>query len=311
MCPGIEGFTSITKVVLEACPQLPKPEAKKLDTIYDITDGGEVDSDMVRAGLREVQHRLGDHLFVKFKTRFTEPPSVMLGLSYLHTDRSRHVRIIGTAQTIFEDLFEVYSRAYADTILYAVGFTWFAFPKYEHSNLLLQMGSFCTTQDHPWNVKQNLTQTWVAFQSPYKLPPKVVIWLTQIDSDKSYNERVMAFATDITPEGFNLHINTWGDSFLYAAAISWFAYPVDTPGICSGVLQPTKETAGIVRFDKPFTRPPRRILVALNKLEADCAFDCRFKIFHEAVTGRGMAVRVETWGNSKIHAVGVSYIVME
>ena len=79
-----------------------------------------------------------------------------------------------------------------------------------------------------------------------------------------------------------------------SAEIQWFVYPADTSRICSGVLQPTHGTGGIVRFDQAFVTPPRRILVALNKLEMDKSSNCRFNIVHESVSEAGMIVRVET-----------------
>lgn len=120
----------------------------------------------------------------------------------------------------------------------------------------------------------------------------------------------MAFATDITETGFTAHMNSWGDTIAHQALLSWFAYPVGTPGICSGEVD-IHDNAGVVTFDKKFNKPPRRVFVAINKLDTAKTGFCRFKVIHEAVSEMGMGVRIETWGNSELNTSGASYLAIE
>ena len=70
-------------------------------------------------------------------------------------------------------------------------------------------------------------------------------------------------------------------------------------------------TSGVVRFDREFTKPPKTVLVGLNKLDSDRHGRCSFNIVTEAVSGVGMGIRVSGWGDTYLHSMGVSYIAME
>jgi hypothetical protein len=61
------------------------------------------------------------------------------------------------------------------------------------------------------------------FSKRFKEKPDVVIGLTKIDTGVGI-VRVEAFVeNNITPEGFTLHFQTWEDSRVYDAAVSWVA----------------------------------------------------------------------------------------
>jgi hypothetical protein len=61
------------------------------------------------------------------------------------------------------------------------------------------------------------------FSTPFVERPEVTMSLTEIDSAHG-SLRVRVYATNVSNEGFNANIETWADSVLYAAAVSWMAY---------------------------------------------------------------------------------------
>ena len=60
------------------------------------------------------------------------------------------------------------------------------------------------------------------FSKKFKEEPDLVIGLTKLDAGVGV-VRIETFVDNITPEGFNLHFQTWEDSRLDNAAVSWIA----------------------------------------------------------------------------------------
>ena len=60
------------------------------------------------------------------------------------------------------------------------------------------------------------------FTKKFKERPDLVIGLTKLDAGVGF-VRIEAFAESVTREGFDLHFQTWEDSRLDNAAVSWIA----------------------------------------------------------------------------------------
>ena len=249
-----------------------------------------------------------DHMFIKISPNFATPPAIMLGLSSLEVDRGGGARVNASVENIHKHIFGAHIRSWGGTVLYRAGCTWLAMPS-GHSSF--QFGSFCTWENPTWKPEEYVTHREVVFPHPYEAPPKVVLWLNRFDFCYKRNEHIMTFATDVTRTGFTAHINTWGDTMLYAAGISWFAYPDGYPGVCSGTVLPEKGTSGVVEFEKRFINTPATVLVGLSKLESDKKSRCSFNIIAEAVSEIGMGIRVECFGDTVLHSAGVAYIAIE
>lgn len=246
-----------------------------------------------------------NHMFMKFSTKFTTPPVMILGLTSLEADRGNNVRVSATVEDIHNHIFSAHIRTWDGTKLYRAGYTWLAMPG---GHPQFQSGTVDIWDAGDWHADKLVMHHDVVFPHPYQAPPKVVMWLNLLDFGYVNNERVMTFATDVTRTGFTANINTWGDTKLYGAKISWFAYPARHPEICSGTLQ---GTSGVVGFEKKFTRPPTTVLVGLNRLETDKSRRCSFNIVTEAVSEIGMGIRVEGFGDTVLCSAGVSYLAIE
>ena len=271
-----------------------------------VLQGGTFDTNHV--GHIRNSYRHHNHMFIKYPAQYPNPPAILLGLNSLEIDRCANVRVRTSAEDIHEHIFGAHIRSWDNTRLYSAGCTWLAVPRGHPS---FQFGTFHTEQDHiAWNVR-HLTSRKIVFGRPYETPPKIVVWLNALDLCRDHNERVMAFATDITTTGFTVHINSWDDTRLFGAGISWFAYPEGFPGICSGSLLPVGGTSGVVKFEKKFAKPPRLVLAGLNKLDSDRHGRCSFKIVTEGVSEMGMGIRVEGWGDTVLHSAGVGYLAIE
>jgi hypothetical protein len=64
---------------------------------------------------------------------------------------------------------------------------------------------------------------YVDFPTSFKRKPSVSAALATVDSSKDANLRVNVSVQDITNDGFNVRVGTWGDTKLAAVSISWIA----------------------------------------------------------------------------------------
>jgi len=280
--------------------ELKKPMAR------EILDWGTFDTQVMRSPNTKPRHH--SHMFITISPKFATPPAIILGLTSLEAARSANVRIATTVQDVHKYIFSAHIRSWLNTKLYRAGCTWLAMPS-GHPHF--QAGSFGTSEDPAWAPRKHVTHREVVFLHPYEAPPKVIIWLNELDFSVNHNERIMVFATDMTSGGFTAHINSWGGTKLYGAKISWFAYPAGYPGICGGTVLPEKGACGVVEFEKKFTKPPTAVLVGLNKLESDKKSRCSFNIITEGVSEIGMGIRVDGFGDTVLHSAGVSYLVIQ
>ncbi|XP_061187931.1 uncharacterized protein LOC133195963 [Saccostrea echinata] len=77
-------------------------------------------------------------------------------------------------------------------------------------------------------IHKSPSPTWpytqvVSFRSPFREIPALTYGLYLLDSWHRTNLRVNAIVTDITNSGFNVRLQTWADTTLYGASISWMA----------------------------------------------------------------------------------------
>ncbi|HEX7356965.1 MAG TPA: H-type lectin domain-containing protein [Ignavibacteriaceae bacterium] len=64
----------------------------------------------------------------------------------------------------------------------------------------------------------------VNFKNPYDVKPKVMVSVTQIDTDKGFNSRYNVEVLSVSRDGFTLKIRTWADSKVYSLSGYWLAY---------------------------------------------------------------------------------------
>ena len=65
--------------------------------------------------------------------------------------------------------------------------------------------------------------TKVTFQSPFEQVPTVTFGHYLLDSKWKTNLRVYTAVSGLTTTGFQISINTWDDTILYAAGVRWMA----------------------------------------------------------------------------------------
>jgi len=153
------------------------------------------------------------------------------------------------------------------------------------------------------------------------MPPKVVVFLNSLDIEHSANCRIGTRATDITAEGFTIHIDTYADSILWSAGATWLAYPSDGIGIniTSGRVstndtrsweQHCLKNSKTITFENPILIDTPRVFMALNSLDIDRSRNVRILMSSKNVTGTGMEWHLDSWFDSILYEAGASYIAL-
>ncbi len=227
-----------------------------------------------------------------FLPPFAVAPTIALGLSQLDISNAANLRISADAANLSATGFTASLTAWADTVLYDAACAWLAVPA---GDPYFQIGTFGGAAG----------ALRILFPRAYSAPPKVVVWLRQLDMANNANVRINVSATDIDARGFTANIMTWADSTLYSAGLVWIAFPADTPGVVTGVFNPPG--AGVT-FSS-FTQPPL-VAVGLNYLDVDRSANFRIHAYAKDITAGSMNCALETWGGTTVWGAGAAYIAI-
>lgn len=69
-----------------------------------------------------------------------------------------------------------------------------------------------------------LYDSYVLFKQPFPVTPEITICIYAFDTAHNNNVRITCSAKDITPYGFTIRAETWGDSCIYSIGMRWIAY---------------------------------------------------------------------------------------
>ncbi|KAL8376465.1 hypothetical protein RB595_007520 [Gaeumannomyces hyphopodioides] len=250
-----------------------------------------------------------------FSREFDTPPQLAVGLNWLDLANATNIRVRAFADKITTSSADLHIDTWHDTTLYSAGCTWFTTSPSRDPDF--QVGEFSTQDDHPWDKPQANTSRRINFERPYRAPPKVVIWLNQLDMAHDKNWRVKATATDVDAKGFTIHLDTWSNTTLYSAKAAWIAYPADKSGVASGSYsttdirpwdKPQMENAGKASFPAGAFQSTPKVLIALNSLDIDRGSNLRLKLSAGSVSKDGMTWHIDSWFDTTLYSAGASYI---
>ncbi|KAH7322149.1 hypothetical protein B0J17DRAFT_684415 [Rhizoctonia solani] len=200
---------------------------------------------------------------------------------------------------------------WGDTRLINAGCTWLDTSKH---SLDFQFGRFSSGKMNGADTTK-LKMTDIQFNRPYRVPPKVVLWLTAFESDCSKITRLQLTAENVTNTGFKLQVFTWLNSVVDDAAVSWIAVPSDNAIMTAGQVMstPSGPATGFqqqIKFERPFKNVPR-VMVALNKIDVANNANLRITAYPKDITNEGMTLVLETWGGTTIYSCAMGYIAIE
>lgn len=263
---------------------------------------------------KEVRHNTSK--VVTFAEKYAMVPGLVVGLTELDIYRDMNACAKAFTSKIQCDRFEIHLDSWGDTKLYGAGCAWL---QIEAHDVDFQYGNYYTVEDRPSTSTQMQNTRKIKFKRAYTAPPMVVVWLSLIDLGQGSSWRIKVFATDVTTVGFTIHINTWGDSMLYNAVVSWISYPADRPGVASGCFStldrgswahPQLYNSAYEPFgDGVFEKPPRTF-VAINSLDIGRGDNMRLTVRVDNVSEAGMSWHLDSWQGTVMYSAGASYIAL-
>jgi len=244
-------------------------------------------------------------------------PTVPMGLNLIDIDRNSNVRINANAKDIQDDRFTAHIQTWGGSTLYTGGSSWLEIAPDDPD---FQCGIFNTMDDHPWWQPQPATCGQIIFSNAYRSPPKVVVSFHSLDTSVGTNCRVKTYTTDITRTGFKLRIDSWGNTEIYAAGVTWIAHPADMDHVASGSFntldvrpqdKPQLENSGRVSFGGKFYCPPSHLFLGINWIDIDCSRNLRLKVNASGLSRQGMTWHLDGWEDTIVYAAGASYLAVD
>ncbi|KAH7074342.1 hypothetical protein BKA63DRAFT_415298 [Paraphoma chrysanthemicola] len=249
---------------------------------------------------------------IYYQKKYDAVPELPLGLTSLDIGKGTGIRIIASASEATTESFKASLNSWADTTLYSASLTYLE--KSSRFNFV-QTGIYNTTETRPWNQPTPTVSKRINFATPFNAPPQVITWLQALDLDKGHGWRIRVYATDIDKTGFTIHADTWADTILYSAGVTWLAYPSDQSGVSSGKFnttdvrpwnQPRSENAGTFNFNTAFSAVPK-VIMALDTLDYNSNFGLRLRLSTSSVTKTGIAWHLQSWADSIMYSAGASF----
>ena len=163
------------------------------------------------------------------------------------------------------------------------------------------------------------TSRRINFAQAYTSPPKVIVWINQLDMACNRNWHVSATATNIDAKGFTIHLDSGPDTILFSAAAAWISYPADKLGVISGncnvknaqaldTLEQGRET-GCINFPVGMFHRAPKVMVAFNTLHVDCRHSLMMRVKAETRSKDEMQWSI-VWADSIVYSAGASYIAI-
>ena len=144
--------------------------------------------------------------------------------------------------------------------------------------------------------------------------PQVAIGLTMLDIYHDASKiRTVAYVDNIGSNQFTIHIDTWADTTLYNAAVSWLALAADDPYFQIGVFDSQNvrswEKPGNVihrvNFPRMFESQPK---VVVGIKEFDIGNNWQLRVYATDIDIKGFTIHAITWGSAILPSVQATWI---
>jgi len=160
------------------------------------------------------------------------------------------------------------------------------------------------------------THQTIAFSKPFVAPPTLPLGFNALDIDRGRNIRCRAYSSDITKNDFVVHVDSWADTILYSAGVSWLNIaPGDLDYQC-GQFDTTEDhpstapqvlTSRRINFSRPFVTPPK-VLSFLHSLDMAKDRNWRVKTYVTDIDAKGFTIHVDSWADTVLYSGGARWI---
>ena len=260
------------------------------------------------------------HMNSKELTQTVHSTSPPMGLNWLDVGCKANLRIESSIDNVATNPHAkvkaiVHLDSSQDTVLYSAGCTWLDVCKHDRD---FQFGTHATGE---LSANSNKSSTTVTFDRSYCSTPSVVVWINGLDVSNSDNCRVKTYTSNITTTGFTLNVETWGNTKINNAKVTWISHPTSRSNIASGEFDTNKVRASYketdtkvhakeIPFGKTFEGKPD-VYVGFNFIDTSKDHNLRLKAFATEVTAKGMTMHIDTWFDTKLYQAGVSWLAIQ
>ena len=181
------------------------------------------------------------------------------------------------------------------------------------SSFIPLTGTFNTLDVCPYRMqKAPQTSKAITFSKPFSQPPGLSLGLNYLDLGNESNVRIQAYASDITSNGFRVHVDSWSDTTLHAGGVSWLNLTSDHLECQHGQFRaPADARSRLFSHDIPFARPfvsPPKVVVFFNALDLDKETNLRLKTYATNISSTGFTIHIESWHTTVAYGAAAGWI---
>ena len=184
-----------------------------------------------------------------------------------------------------------------------------------YPNYMADIGVFTTDMIRSNGSATAINSAQMKFSARYAYPPAIFVGITLMDADCDDDMRLQVKADQISVNGFTAHADTWSDTHLFRAGLTWVELPRDNPRFRTGEIsiKPLKENkeTQIISFNgpNPYNEPPN-VVVWLSRINFGRKVNPIIHAYAQAgsVTTEGFQVCVEYGKTTKLYDCTVQYL---
>jgi len=177
----------------------------------------------------------------------------------------------------------------------------------------IAIGSYETNNDFTVVSKGAKNSAILSFGAREPAYPKVVSGLNKVDmgntSGNNWDIRITSFADNISMKEFTMHIDSWADTMLYNARVSWFQLAAAEPDIQCDTFKSSQSgnVNETVTFPRAFVKPP---IVFVGLSGFDIGDNWRIDLYTSAITETSFDIHIDTWGSSELWSAQATWIAI-
>jgi hypothetical protein len=174
-------------------------------------------------------------------------------------------------------------------------------------------GMFNTLDVRPsWMQQTHQTSKAITFPKPFIAPPGLPMGLNYLDIGNKANIRIKAYSSDISSNGFRVHIDSWSDTTLHAGGVSWLKLAPNHLEYQYGQFSiPANARSKLfshrITFASSFVSPPK-VIVFFNTLDLDKESSWSVKTYASHIRSTGFTIHIETWHNTVAYGAVAGWI---
>ncbi|KAF3213075.1 hypothetical protein TWF106_009652 [Orbilia oligospora] len=252
---------------------------------------------------------------VNFTKQYSSAPAFVIGLNGIDVDDSHNLRVrpppvsLRSSQAVIglNSSDDIWSND-DNSNLPGSGVSWLLLPP---QDVEFQHGTFTT--------KRVPVERIVNFTNTYHSPPQVLVFFNALDLAKSKDCRIKTYASEVTTRGFKLKIETWSNTGVSEAGVSWIALPVGRQGVATGRFStedvrssqtPQSQTQKTIQFGTNFSNPPK-VFFALDMLNIANSRQTRVRLSIGNTSRYRMEWHIDSLGSTNLYAASAVYIAID